>query len=110
MAGTLNPADDFTCTMTIHSLVDTHHTTYLDDERLSQTKKMISPHLECIPHAYIVTTQTFFPATYGLTLLARKQLRWTTNIHAKLPENLRKSLIAQVPTITRKNVDKPNNA
>jgi hypothetical protein len=50
-----------------------------------------------------------------VTLLANRQLRWTTNIpdeyiHAKLSENLRKSVLAQVPTITRKNVDKPNNA
>jgi hypothetical protein len=49
-----------------------------------------------------------------VTLLASRQLRWTTNlpeeyIHNKLPENLRKSLLAQLPTITRKNVDKPNN-
>ena len=112
--GILNLADD-TGTMTLHPLVEAHHATYLDDERLSQTTTMLSPHMEGIPHAYIVTTPTFSPATYGLTLLTSKQLRWKANIqdeyiHAKLPENLRKSLLAQVPTITRKNVDKPNNA
>jgi hypothetical protein len=74
-AGIFNFADNYTRTMTIHSLVDTHHTTYLDDERISQTTTMISPHLEGISHAYIVTTPTFSPATYGLTLLASRQLR-----------------------------------
>jgi len=76
---------------------------------------MTSPHMEGVPHAYIVTTPTFSSATYGLTLLASTQLRWTTNlpeeyIHTRLPESLRKSLLAQVPTIARKNVDTPNNA
>jgi hypothetical protein len=76
---------------------------------------MTSLHLEGIPHAYIVTTPTFSSATYGLTLVANRQLRWTTNqpdeyIHTTLPESLRKSLLAQVPTIARKNVDKSNNA
>jgi len=114
-AGILNHADDYIGTMTVHPLVDTHHTTYLDDERLSKMMTILSPYLEGTPHAYIVTTRTFSPATYGLTLLVIRQLRWTASIpdkyiHAKLPENPRKSLLAQVPTITRKNVDKPNNA
>jgi hypothetical protein len=58
-AGILNHADNFTGTMTFHPLVDTHHTTYLDDERISHTTTKLSPHLEGIPHAYIVTTPTF---------------------------------------------------
>jgi hypothetical protein len=76
---------------------------------------MTSPHLEGIPHAYIVTTPTLSSAKYGLTLLASRQIRWTTNLpekytHTRLPESLRKSLLAQVPTIVRKNVDEPNNS
>jgi hypothetical protein len=76
---------------------------------------MTSLDMEGVPHAYIVTTPTFSSATYGLTLLASRQLRWTTNlpqeyIHKRLPKSLRNPLLAQVPTITRKNVDKPNNA
>ncbi len=76
---------------------------------------MASSHLEGVPHAYIVTTPTFSTATYGLTLMASIQLRLTCNlpeecIHTRLPETLRKPLLAQAPTITRKNVDKPNNA
>ena len=70
--GALNPADDYTGTMTVHPLVDTHLATYLDDERLIQTTTMISPHLEGIPRAYIVTTPTLSSATYGLTLLASR--------------------------------------
>jgi len=42
-AGVLNIADDSTGTMTAHPLLDTHLTTYLDDERLVQTTIMISP-------------------------------------------------------------------
>ncbi len=113
--GVFNLANESTGTMKVHPLLDTHLTTYFDDERLIQTTAMISPHLEGIPRAYIVTTPTFSSATYGLPLLASGQLRWTTNlpeeyIHIKLPKNLRKSLLAQVQTITSKNVDKPNNA
>ena len=84
----LNHADDYTRTIIVQPLVDTHHTTYLDDERLSKTTTMISHHLEGISHAYVITTPTFSPATYGLILLTSRQLRWTANIpdeyiHAK---------------------------
>ena len=73
-ASILNHADDYTCTMIVHPQVDTHHTTYLDDQRLSQTTTMLSLHMEGIPHAFVVTTPTFSPATYGLTLRASRQL------------------------------------
>ena len=113
--GIFNPADNFTNIMIVHPLVDTHHTTYLDDDKISHTTSMLSPHLEGTPLAYIVTTPTYSLATNGLTLMASRQLRWTTNIpenyiNTKLPEHLRKSLLTQVPTITRKHVDKPNTA
>ena len=76
---------------------------------------MTPSYLEGVPHAYIVTPPTFSMATYGLTLLASKHLRLTFNlqeacIHTRIPVNLRKPLLAQVPTITHKSVDKPNNA
>jgi len=113
--GAINSVDNHTSSVTVHLLTDTHQTTYLDDEHITQTTTMTSSHLEGIPHAYIVTAPTFSTATYGLALLASNQLRWTNNlpkacIHTRLPENLRKPLLAQVPTITRKNVDTPNNA
>jgi hypothetical protein len=73
-AGAFNPTDDHTCTMTVHPLRDTHLTTYLDDERLIQMTTMMSPHMEGIPHAYIVKTPKISAVTYGLTLLACRQL------------------------------------
>ncbi len=79
-ASALNPTEDYIDNMTVHPLHETQLTTYLDDERLIQSTPVTSPHLEGIPHAYIVTTLTFSLATYGLTLLASRQLRWTTNI------------------------------
>jgi hypothetical protein len=50
-----------------------------------------------------------------MTLLTSKQQHWTTNlpeeyIHTRLQKILKKFLLAQVPTIACKNVDKPNNA
>jgi len=107
--GILNPADNSKDIMIVHPLVDTHHTTYLDDDKISHTTSMLSP------HAYIVMTLTISQATYGLTLLTRRQLRWTTNIpdnyiNTKLPEHMRKPQLTQVPTITGKNVEKPNTA
>ena len=113
--GVLGPTNKYTCSMMVHPLKDTHQTTYLDDEHIIQATTMTSPRLEGVPHACIVTTPTFSSATYGLTLLASRQLRWTCNlpeecIHTRLPETLRKSLLAQAPTGIRKNVDKPNNA
>jgi hypothetical protein len=49
--GILNPADNLISNMTTHPLTDTLHTTHLDDERISHTTTMISPHLEGTPHA-----------------------------------------------------------
>jgi hypothetical protein len=76
---------------------------------------MTFEHLLDVPHVCIVTAPIFSPTTYGLTLPASRQLRWTYNIpenyiHARLPETLRKALLAQTPTITRKNVHKLNTA
>ena len=73
--GALSPTDNNTSSMTAHPLTDTHHTTYLDDEHISQATNMTSEHLKGVPHAYIVTAPTFSPTTYGLTLLASRQLR-----------------------------------
>jgi hypothetical protein len=89
--------------------------TYLVDDHITHTTNMTSPHLDGVPHAYIVTTPTFSPVWYGLTLLASIQLRWTIImleecIPAWIPESLRNPLLAQVPTITCKHVDKPINA
>ena len=113
--GVLSPTDIYTNTMTVHPLTDTHHTTYLDDEHITHATNLTPEHMQDVPHAYIITTPAFSPTTYGLTLMASKQHRWTYNIpedyiQAWLPETLRKALLAQSPTITRKNINKPNTA
>jgi len=69
--GVLSSTDNYTNSMTVHPLTDTHQTTYLDDEHITQATNMTSEHLQDVPHAYIVTTPTFSPTTYGLTLMAR---------------------------------------
>jgi hypothetical protein len=77
-SGALNSTTNLTSSMTVDPLTDTHLTTYLDDEHITQTTNMMSPHLESVPHAYIVTTPTFSPAT----LLASRQLMYTSNLPA----------------------------
>jgi len=111
----LSPTDTYINSVTAHPLTDTHHTTHPDDDLISTTTNLTSEHLVDVPHAYIITAPTYHPTTYGLTLLASRQHRWTYNIPNKyiptyLPETLRKALLAQIPTITRKNVNKPNLA
>ena len=111
----LSPIDIYTNTMTVHLLKDTHHTFYLDDEHINHATNLTSEHLQDVPHAYIITKPTFSPTTYRLTLLASRQHRWIYNIPEKyiqawLPKTLRKALLAQSPTISRKNVNKPNTA
>ena len=96
--------------MTIDATTDTHDTTFLDDNRNASGTYVTSPHLEGTPHAHIVTIPTCLSsATYGLTLLASRQLRWTstlpcTCIPTWIPDNLRKLLLNHIPTITRANV------
>jgi len=113
--GVLNPLDNHRSSMTFHPLTNTHQTTYLDDEHITQSTIVTPPHLEGVSHAYIVTTPTFSTATYGLTLMASKHLRWTCNlpegcIHTRLPETLTNPLLSQAPIISRKSVDTSNNA
>jgi hypothetical protein len=109
--GAQTSSDNLNTTMTLDSLTDTHLTAYPHDEHITQETNMNSPHLEGVPHTHIATLPTFSPATYGLTLLTTRQLRWTstlppTCIPAWIQDNMKKLLLNQVPTITRKNVDK----
>jgi hypothetical protein len=76
---------------------------------------MTSKHLEGTPHAHFITLPTFSPVTYGLALLASRQLRWTTtlpktSILTWIPDSLRQPLLNQTPTITRGNVDRLTSA
>jgi len=101
--------------MTVHPLTDPHHTTYLDDEHITHATNLMSEHMQDVPHVYTIRTLTLSPTTYGLTVLASRQHRWTYTISKNYipawpPETLRKALLAQSPTITRKNVNKSNSA
>jgi hypothetical protein len=97
--------------MTIEPIMETRDTTFLDDEPIASGTYLTPKHLEGAPHAHVITLPTFTPATYGLTLLASRQLRWTTtlpnsSIPAWIPESLRQPLLNQTPTITRANADR----
>jgi hypothetical protein len=110
--GIQTSSDNLNTTMTVDPVTDTHMTTYANDETMTQETNMTSPYLEGVPHVHIVTLPTFSIAADGLTLLASKQVRWTSTLPPTcIPElfqdNLKKPLLNQTPTITRKNVDKP---
>ena len=101
--------------MTIGPIMDTRDSTFLDDEPIASGTYLTSKHLEGTLHARVITLPTFTPATYGLTLLASRQLRWTTILpRASIPnwilDNLMQPLINQSPTITRANVDRLTSA
>ena len=66
--------------MTIGPIMDTRNSTFLDVEPIAAGTYLTSTHLEGTPHAYVITLPTFTPATYGLTLLASRQLRWSTTL------------------------------
>jgi len=72
--------------MTVDSVSNTFHTTFLEDEPIASGTYVTSTHLEGTPHAHVVTLSKFSPASYGLTLLASRRLRWTTTIpHTSIP-------------------------
>jgi hypothetical protein len=66
--------------MTVDSFTNTHDTTFLDDELIASSTYLTSQHLEGTPHALVISLPTFSQATYGLTLLASRQLRWSTTL------------------------------
>jgi hypothetical protein len=61
--------------MTIGPILYTHNSTFLDDEPIVSGTYLTSKHLEGTPHAHLITLPTFSQATYGLKLLASRQLR-----------------------------------
>jgi hypothetical protein len=97
--------------ITVDNMNNAFENTFLDDEQIASGTYVTSPQLEGTPHAHVVTLPTFSLAAYGLTLLASRQLRWTTNIPQTsipswIPNNLRQPLLNQSPTVTRANVDR----
>ena len=77
--GAQSSLDNLNNTMTVDPLTNTHMTTYPNDDHITHETNITSPHMEEVPHAHIVTLPKFSPTTYGLTLLASKQLRWITH-------------------------------
>ena len=80
--------------MAVDPVMNAYDTTFLNDEPIAPGTYLTSKHLEGTPHAHIITLPTFSPATYGLTLLASRQLRWPTTLpHSSIPpwilDNLR---------------------
>jgi len=113
--GIQNSSDQLQNTMTVGPIIDTCDTTFLDDEPIASGTYLTSKHLEGTPHAHVVTLPTYSPAIYGLTLLASRQLRWTTtlpqtSIPRWIPYNLIHPLLNQTPTITRANVNRLTGA
>ena len=97
--------------MIVDYFTNTQDTTFLDDEPIASGTYFTSTHLEGTPHAHVITLPTLSPATYGLTLLASRQLRWTTTlphtcIYSWILDSPRQPLLHQTPTITRANVDR----
>ena len=75
------------------SILDTFDTTFIDDESIASGTYVTSSYLEGTPHAHVVTLPTFSPATYGLTLIASRQLRWTITLpHTSIPTRTPDSL------------------
>jgi len=60
--------------ITVDSMTKTLDTTFLDDEPIASGTYLTSTHLEGILHAHVITLPTFSHGTYGLTLLASRQL------------------------------------
>ena len=72
--------------MTVDPVMDAYDTTFLDDEPIVSGTYLNSKHLEGTSHAHMITLPTFSPATHALTLLASRQLRWTTTLpHTSIP-------------------------
>ncbi len=67
---TLDPSEALHNTMIVDAATNTQATTFLDDEPIASGTYLIAPHLEGVPHAYVVTIPTYVTTTYGLTLLA----------------------------------------
>jgi hypothetical protein len=93
---------------TITTYSDIPPTDELDNEPIS-TSTSVTPHqLTPCPYKFRLTLPTNSPATAGLLLLASRQVPWTTCIPeefipTRFPEDLRQSLLQQIPTIIRAN-------
>jgi hypothetical protein len=92
---------------TVQSLANPPHHTELDEEPIRTTAHLTYP---TTPYLHIITLPTHSQPTYGLILLASRQVRWAISIlkaldPPTLPNDSRKALLLQVPTITKRNVN-----
>jgi len=97
--------------VTVDATTNIMDTTFIGDEPIASGTYVTHPHPEGTSYVYIVTLPTFSPTTYGLTLLASRQMRWTStlpksSIPTRIPDNLKKPLLQQIPTITRAHADR----
>ncbi len=102
-------------TMTVEPDKFPHYYNSIDDEPIQTDIDILFPHLERAPYMHGVTLPKFTLTTYGLTLLASRQLKWTTGtppttIPIHIPDALKTSLLHKVPTVTRTNAYKPVHA
>ena len=113
--GIQTSSDQLENTMKVGPVMDIRNSNFLDDEPIALGTYLTSKHLEGTPHAHVVTLPTFSPATYGLAILASRQLRWTTTLsQTSIPNWIldirRQLLLNQTPTITKANVDRLTSA
>ncbi len=101
-AGAHTSSADITTIMTVGVTTDTRPSTGIDDESIASGTYITSTPLTNTMHAHIVTLPTLSLATYGITLMASRQLRRTSTIP---PTSLQKPLLNQIPSITRVNAD-----
>ena len=88
---------------TVHIRTGPPYHAELDDDPIHSNTLLIHRN---IPYLHVITLPTHSLSTYGLTLLASRQVRWTRSF----PEDTRKIYILQIPTITRRIVNPPRLA
>jgi len=91
---------------TVQSFISPPYHTEIDDEPIFTTTLLVDPN---IPYLHIITLSTHSQPTYSLTLIASRQVRWSTSIMdtmipPSIPEDTRNNLLLQVPTTIRRNV------
>jgi hypothetical protein len=84
----------------------------LNDELLTSTTRLAPTHLDTCPYCFTVALPTYILSTYGLLLLASRQARWTTSmrdtlIPTSIANNIRQTLLQQLPIVIRSNTKHP---
>ncbi len=95
--------DSLASTATVNSHTGPPYLTKYDDEHISSNTHLLNP---SVPYRHTITVPRTSPRTYRLTLLANRQVPWTTGIldtyvPTGLNSDLRHTLLKQTPTITK---------